>query len=170
MNYIKAEAGIQLRSFCAGDKAVIEKWPSYPVEFEELDYALRKEGWFEEFRDRQDTWFYAVEQSGETSGELIAFTILAWTAPGEAEFRIALRSDKAGHGLGRIITNTTLKIGFHEIGLERIHLIVRKNNSRAIELYRKENFSCCGECRKTVNNKQAEFIMMSILKSDFLRG
>ena len=90
------------------------------------------------------------------------------TAPTEAEFRIALRGDKAGQGLGRIITDNTLAIGFNEIGLERIHLIVRKNNPRAIGLYRKIKFVSCGECRKTVNNKPAAFLMMSILKNDFL--
>jgi len=162
MNYFKAEAGIQLRSFCAVDKAAIEKWPK----FEELDYALRQDGWIDEFSDQSDVRLFAVEQSSE----LIAFTILALTAPTEAEFRIALRGAKAGQGLGRIITDKTLAIGFNEIGLERIHLIVRKNNPRAVGLYRKIKFVSCGECCKTVNNKPAACLMMSILKNDFLES
>ena len=64
--------------------------------------------------------------STEQSGELIAFTILSPTAQGEAEFRIALRADKYGQGLGRTISARTLSIGFDEIGLKRIHLMFAK--------------------------------------------
>ena len=156
MNLFNPDGKIQLRSFLAKDDATIEKWPVYPMEFEDLDYALRRDGWIAEFCDQPDTWLYAAEQSGE----LIAFAILSLTTQSEAEFRIALRADKAGQGLGRFITDKTLEIGFNEIGLKRIHLIVRKNNQRAIKLYQRLNFSHCGECQKIVNNRQTDFLMM----------
>lgn len=75
-----------------------------------MDYALRNAGWITEFSTQPDTWIYVAEQSSE----LIAFTILSSTAQGEAEFRIALRADKLSHGLGRIISEQALAIGFDE--------------------------------------------------------
>lgn len=164
MNLFNSDGKIQLRAFIAQDEITIENWPVYPPEFAELDYALRKDGWIAEFRDQPDTWLYAAEQSGE----LIAFTIISLTAQGEAEFRIALRADKAGQGLGLILTARTLAIGFDEIGLQRIHLIVRKNNQRAIKLYRQKNFSHCGECQMTINNMPTDFLMMELLRKDFI--
>lgn len=160
------DGAVQLRFFMAKDEAAIEKWPAYPPEFEELDYALRKDGWIAEFRDQPDSRLYAAEQSGE----LIAFTLLSLSAQGEAEFRIALRADKIGQGLGRIIAGKTLEIGFDEIGLKRIHLVVRKNNPRAIKLYQQKSFSHCGECRMTINNMATDFLVMELLRKDFIRS
>lgn len=130
----------------------------YPGEFADLDYALRKGGWLEEFLGRPQTWLYAAEQSGE----LVAFTILAATAAGEAEFRIALRPDKGGQGLGRIVAAHTLEKGFDEIGLRRIHLIVRNNNPRAIRLYQCLGFVHRGECCQVVNHRLTDFLLMDI--------
>lgn len=94
-----------------------------------MDYALREKGWLDEFLQKPDTSCYAVEEDGD----LIGFTILAKTGGKDAEFRIALRADKTGLGLGESITCMTLQKGFKDLGLHRIHLVVRKNN---------------GECRK----------------------
>ncbi|WP_273120579.1 GNAT family N-acetyltransferase [Ferrovum myxofaciens] len=87
---------------------------------------------------------------------------------GEAEFRIALRSDKAGQGLGWIVTSETLEKGFDEIGLTRIHLIVRKNNLRAIRLYHRLGFTLRGECHKDVNRKPTHFLMLDLQQNDYL--
>lgn len=100
MNHFSSDGKIQLRACMARDEATIANWPIYSAEFADIDYALRQDGWLAEFRGQPDTWIYVAEQSGE----LIACTILSLTAQGEAEFRIALRADKAGQGLGRILT------------------------------------------------------------------
>lgn len=158
---------IQLRNLSTDDMAVIRSWPPYPLEFEDLDYALRNNGWLTEYRNKPDTWCFAVEQSGE----LIAFTILSKTGKDEAEFRIALRADRTGQGLGGAITAMTLARGFAEIGLSRIHLIVRKNNPRAIRLYSRLGFAERGECFKNINGKQAHFLIMDLLKEAYsLKG
>jgi catechol 2,3-dioxygenase-like lactoylglutathione lyase family enzyme/RimJ/RimL family protein N-acetyltransferase len=165
MKHFKPDDKIQLRPFTAQDATSIENWPAYPAEFADIDYALRKDGWLAEFRDQPNARVNVAEQSGE----LIAFTILSPTAQDEAEFRIALRADKAGQGLGRIITANTLAIGFVEIGLQRIHLIVRKNNPRAIGLYQRQNFSHCGECKIIINNKPTDFLKMELLSRNYFR-
>jgi diamine N-acetyltransferase len=155
---------IQLRNLVPDDMAVIRSWPPYPLEFEDLDYALRDSGWLTEYQNKPDTWCFAVDQAGELS----AFTILSKTAEAEAEFRIALRADRTGHGLGSVITTMTLAKGFAEIGLSRIHLIVRKNNPRAIRLYTRLGFVERGECFKSINGKQAHFLIMEVLKGFYL--
>ena len=151
---------IRLRKLLADDVATIAGWPAYPPEFEDLDYSLRNQGWLAEYSQRPNTWIFAVEQSGR----LIAFTILSKTRDTEAEFRIALRADVIGQGLGGIITTETLAKGFGEIGLSRIHLIVRKNNPRAIRLYRRLGFTERGECWKVINEKCVHFLEMDVLR------
>jgi len=147
---------IELRIMEAAEVAVIQNWPPYPAEFEELDYALRSNGWLDEHRNKPYTWLYVAEQDRE----VIAFTLLSKTSATEAEFRIAMRADKIGQGLGSSLTSMTLKKGFAEIKLARIHLIVRKNNPRAIRLYKSLGFTECGECVLLVNGKQVNFLEM----------
>lgn len=154
---------IQLRNIVLDDIVAIKDWPSYPPEFEDLDYALRGKGWLTEYRNKPDTWRFAVEQAGE----LVAFTILSRTGEAVAEFRIALRADRTGQGLGGVITTMTLAKGFREIGFSRIHLIVRKNNPRAICLYSRLGFVEQGECVENINGKQAHFLTMELTKESY---
>ena len=154
---------IQLRNLVPDDIASIGGWPSYPLEFKDLDYALRSNGWLAEYRSKPDTRCFAAR----LSSELIAFTILSKTGDAEAEFRIALRADRIGQGLGGAITAMTLAKGFTEIGLTRIHLIVRKDNPRAIRLYMRLGFVERGECFKSINGKQAYFLIMELMKESY---
>lgn len=149
---------LTLRPLETADVAVIQDWPVYPPEFADLDYALRGNGWVAEFRNDPASRIYVAEQDGE----LIAFTLLAGTGASEAEFRIALRADRLGQGLGKALTAMTLEKGFAELQLARIHLIVRKNNLRAINLYKNIGFVERGECQKDTNNKLVSYWEMSI--------
>lgn len=121
---------------------------------------MRSNGWLDEHRNKPDTWLYVAEQAGE----VIAFTLLSKSSATEAEFRIALRADKIGQGLGSTLTSITLEKGFAEIQLARIHLIVRKNNPRAIGLYKKLGFTECGECVQHVKGKQVSFLEMEMTR------
>jgi len=152
---------INLRPLVNADIAVIENWPAYPPEFEELNYALRSNGWLAEFHGKPDTWIYIAEQAGE----VVAFSIISSTSPAEAEFRIAMHPSKIGLGLGKTITSMTLERGFSETALTRIHLIVRRNNQRAIGLYRAVGFKEYGHCVKSVNGKLVNFLQMDISRS-----
>jgi diamine N-acetyltransferase len=156
--------GIILRKLIPDDISAVNGWPAYPPEFEALDYALRGNGWLTEFLNKPDTWCFAAEQAGE----LVAFTILSKTGEAEAEFRIALRADRTGQGLGGAITDMTLAKGFTEMGLSRIDLIVRKNNPRAIRLYARLGFVESGELLKVINGKQASFLKMELTKASYL--
>lgn len=150
---------VRLRQLQPADKAAIENWPPYPHAFADLDYALRPGGWLDEFGDRPQTWLYVAEQAGE----LVAFSILAATAGGDAEFRIALHPEKSGQGVGALVAARTLDEAFARIGIRRLQLIVRQNNPRAIRLYQRLGFAQRGECRQVVNGRKVDFFRMDLL-------
>ncbi len=154
-----------LRALRDEDMAVINEWPPYPAEFGELDYALRHTGWLREFAHRPGCSCFAVEQADE----LIAFTILAGAGDGAAEFRIALRGDLTGQGLGRSIALLTLAQGFDRLGLTRIELIVRTNHQRALALYHRLGFLPEGECRKKINGQLVPCVRMALTREAFIQ-
>ena len=156
----------RLRPLTPADKAAIEHWPHYPAVFADLDYALRPGGWLDEFSGRPRTWLYAADQSGV----LVAFALLAETDAGEAEFRIALHPEQGGRGLGGMVATHTLDRAFSEIGMRRVHLVVRKNNPRAIRLYQRLGFAHSGECRLVVNRQPVDFFRMDLPGSQWQPG
>jgi len=156
---------IRLRSLRDSDVTQIGHWPPYPGDMEQMDYALREKGWLEEFWQKPDTFCYAVEDDSD----LIGFTILAKTGETDAEFRIALRTDKTGLGLGKSVTCLTLQKGFEDLGLSRIHLIVRKNNVRGIKVYQRLGFVDRGELQKEILGTPVDFWLMDICREEYAR-
>lgn len=154
---------IQLRPIRPEDISEINNWPPYRGGFEQMDYALRNNGWLDEFRDRSNTWIFAVE----LNIQIIGFSLLSATAQEEAEFRIAIHPDRTGRGLGREVTLATLKKGFAHLNLAKIHLIVRKNNPLALRLYQNIGFAATGESIHAIQGKDIEFIDMDITKEQF---
>ena len=154
---------ITLRSIRPEDIAEIIKWPPYANGFEQMDYALRNNGWLDEFRDRAKTWIYAVA----ANNLVIGFSLLSVTNEKEAEFRIALHPDWTGKGLGREVTLATLRKGFGQLRLAKIHLIVRKNNPRAARLYATIGFIAAGASVHTIQGKDIEFVDMNMTRDQF---
>lgn len=151
---------ITLRKLTDSDISEINQWPVYPGDMEQMDYALRGNGWLDEMRAKADVALYAATDGNE----LIGFSLLAVTGENEAEFRIALRADRTGMRLGEKISRLTLHNGFEKLLLSRIHLIVRKNNNRGIRLYQRLGFVECGECRKSIHGNEVDFLVMNIEK------
>lgn len=149
---------ISLRNSEKEDIALIDSWPAYPPDCRELDYALRGNGWLVRSWGKPQARCYIAEDSGMAIG----FTILERVEENVAEFRIAMRADKIGHGLGRIIAPMTLDKGFKEMDLACIRLIVRQNNLRALKLYRRLGFAERGECLKDIQGKPVNFLVMEI--------
>ncbi len=154
---------IKLRTIRPEDVAEIKKWPAYTDGFEQMDYALRDNGWIDEFWNRPHTWFYVAE----ANKQVIGFSLLSITSGGQAEFRIAMHPNETGKGLGRQLTLATLNEGFRESNLKRIQLIVRKNNPRAAMLYKSVGFTKTGESIHTIQGKPVEFINMEMTKDKF---
>lgn len=154
---------IALRPIGIEDIAAIKNWPVYVDGFEQMDYALREHGWLDEFWQLPDTLIYIAELNKQAIG----FSLLGTTSEGEAEFRIAIHPLWTGKGLGKKVTLATLKTGFRQLHLNRIHLIVRKNNSRAAKLYESLEFANVGESIHTIQGKRIEFKDMAMTKQKF---
>lgn len=154
---------ITLRAITGEDIGEIESWPIYEDGFEQMNYALRQGGWLDEFRNRANTWAYVAESNKQAVG----FSLLSVTAEGEAEFRIAIHPHRTGTGFGREVTLAILKIGFCELGMDRIYLIVRKNNHPAIKLYESLGFKKVGESIHTIQGQLVEFFDMDLANESF---
>jgi diamine N-acetyltransferase len=154
---------VHLRFITAQDMAQIKNWPAYVDGFAPLDYALRENGWLDEYRDKPDTWIYIAEESLQVAG----FCLLSLTAAGDAEFRIAIHPRKTGMGLGRKTAMATLEKGFGELNLDKIHLYVRKSNLPAIGLYQSIGFKKFSESTHTIQGKQIECDDMALTKEEF---
>lgn len=154
---------IDLRPLDSADCGIIAAWPPYAGDMAQMDYALRHDGWLTQFFAKPDASFYAVE----LDGELIGFTCLIRTGEDEEEIRIAIRADKTGLGLGREMMQRTLAQGFTNPCCRRIHLIVRTNNDRGINLYRRLGFVERGTLRKEVNGIETDFIVMDLQRTEY---
>ena len=161
--FIVEHGMINLRSITAEDIAQIKNWPAYVDGFEQMDYALREHGWLDEYRDQPEAWIYIAE----ANEQIIGFCLLNVTAEGQAEFRIAIHPHKMGKGLGKKVAIATLKKGFQQLNMDKIHLIVRKNNHPAIKLYQSIGFIKSGESTHTIQNKCIEFEGMALTKEKF---
>lgn len=149
---------ITLRELTADDALEINSWPAYPGDMAQMDYALRSDGWLQEFGHDGSSIVYAAMDGAE----LVGFSVLARTGGTEAEFRIAVRADRTGQRLGEAIASLTLRRGFAELGLTRINLIVRPSNHRGMCLYRRLGFVDCGECRKEIQGVMTDFRIMTL--------
>ncbi len=128
-----------------------------------MDYALRGKGWLDEFWNKPGARIYAAEMNKQVVG----FSLLSIITEGEAEFRIAIHPRRTGKGLGRDVALATLETGFHQIHLDRIYLIVRKNNPRAAKLYESIGFVKISESVHTIQGKRIEFIDMDMTRERF---
>jgi len=149
---------INLRNSVKEDIALIDNWSVYPSDCQELDYALRDNGWLAHSWNNPQTRCYIAEDEGMAIG----VTILERVKNNIAVFRIAIRADKIGHGLGGIIAPMTLDKGFKEMEFTCIRLVVRQNNLRALKLYRHLGFADRGECLKDIQGKLVSLLVMEI--------
>ncbi len=154
---------VELRLIREEDITEINNWPDYIDDFAQMNYALREHGWLDEFSRRPKTWIYIAD----LDKQVVGFSLLSITADGKAEFRIAMHPRWTGKGLGREVTLATLKTGFQQLNLDRIYLIVRKNNHRAAKLYENIGFTMTGESVHAIHGKFIEFIDMDMTKGKF---
>jgi RimJ/RimL family protein N-acetyltransferase len=88
-----------------------------------------------------------------------------------AEFGIAIHDPaQHGKGYGTDATEVILWIGFHELGLNSIHLYTMESNLRAQRAYEKAGFKRMGKIRKYMysGGNYEDAIVMDILRSEFM--
>ena len=147
---------MKLRPLSAADQRTVRGWPPYPSEFADLDYALRADGWLDQFPAGPGNHRYGAW----VDRDLVGFSILTETGPGEAEFFIALHPERLGQGIGRELTPLVLAEGFRALGLRRIHLKVRSWHTRGIHLYAQAGFREVGETEMEIRGKRERFVLM----------
>jgi RimJ/RimL family protein N-acetyltransferase len=93
--------------------------------------------WFAAVRDRDDVVIYAIREDGA----LVGTCQLILEGP-EAELRIRIGVRTAqSRGIGTWAVAELVRIGFEELGLQRIWLQVFAVNARAIRAYEKAGFT-----------------------------
>jgi RimJ/RimL family protein N-acetyltransferase len=155
--------GISLRPMRDGDVSAIRGWPPYQDAYAQMDYALRLNGWLDEYYTRPGSWCYIAESDGKTVG----FSLLLKTGAQNAELRIALHPAKTGLGLGGRIMMSVMETAFSQLGFDTIHLVVRKNNFPAIRLYERLGFRNRGDCTLFIQGMPVEFFKMDIDRREF---
>jgi diamine N-acetyltransferase len=92
----------------------------------------------------------------------VGFSLLTDITASSAEFYIALHPDKTGRGIGRQLTEGTLRFAFDTLKPNRVYLKVRKWHSRGIELYKHVGFAVTGQKEEYVQGNVVEFYVMEI--------
>ena len=138
------KAMIVLSTIKQDDIIDIAEWPKYTGVHAQMDYAIRKNGWLDNYCHNPNNYCYIAK-----IGELrIGFSLLIKNDNNGAEFRIVIHPEFLGSGYGGKIIRKTLQIGFLDNELKSINLIVRKNNLIAQRLYLKHGFTLCGEKKR----------------------
>jgi diamine N-acetyltransferase len=151
---------LTLTELTAADALEIQRWPSYPPALRELDYALRKGGWLDQFPAAAQARRFAARDNSA----LIGFSLLTHITTVDAEFYIALHPEHIGHGIGREITQLTLQYGFEQLQLRRIYLKVRQWHRRGIALYESIGFKTTGEMIENIQGEPITFFSMEIMR------
>jgi RimJ/RimL family protein N-acetyltransferase len=155
------DKSIQLRPLWPSDVTAINAWPPYPSQFEKLDYALRANGWLDQFPRSAKPPAKTLRFAAWREGQLVGFAILTDITDTAAEFYLAIHPDHLRLRLGGEITQQVLSFGFREVGLRRIYLKVRTWHP-AFALYERLGFKKIGApFVETIPGQAAdEFIMM----------
>lgn len=151
---------INLIPLTEADTSAITRWPPYPQSLCDLDYALREGGWLDQFPESTQTRRFAAWEDAQ----LVGFSLLTDISTADAEFYIALHPQQIGRGVGRLIAQKTLAIGFTEMGLQRIYLKVRDWHQRGIVLYESLGFKKTGCSIVEIQGQPVNFVNMEIWK------
>lgn len=156
---------VALEPLTDADVDAIHKWPPYQEPIDVLDYALRLGGWLDQYPKSPTNVRYGIWQNGK----LVGFSLLTDIKDGDAEFYIALHAEETRKGIGRGATTQTIKRGFKELELKRIHLKVRDWYDGARKMYADVGFKECGSLDETTQGKLVKFVLMEIRRPQFFK-
>jgi RimJ/RimL family protein N-acetyltransferase len=142
-----------------------EQGRGYVGDYQNVDYALRLSGgWLNTFRKDAGTRVYAAFREGL----FVGFSLLIGAGNDDKELYVAIRPGQLQHGLGRRLTEQTIRLAFEEPTLKRLHLKVRPLPAHRVQLYEKLGFKSVGAVfKETVNDIETDFLPMAITRADF---
>lgn len=124
---------------------------------EEITMTIEEE---EAFIRKQNDSENSVMLLGFLNGRYVGNCSLMGNGPLRYRHRvsmgIALYQEFTGHGIGRAMIGTLLKIA-GEKGFEQVELEVVKGNERAIRLYREMGFEICGTFSNNMKYKDGSY-------------
>ena len=135
------------------DKASISLW-NYQEVHSGFNYALREGGWIGSYCHSGDSLCFVARNEEAIIGLFFFITSKS------NEFRILINPDFLNKGYGKALTKKALEIGFEQLKLKQISLIVRKNHPIAISLYKKMGFIITGETVEIIEGQEMEFLIM----------
>ncbi len=176
MSLEKDRNSIRLRALTMEDASITWKWRNqeeirndfsghpFPVSYEE-EYA-----WYEKnIKMNFPNSCFGVEEI--KGGQLAGMTFLKNINMifRHAEFAILIDSAQKGKGYGKEACYRTLEFGFRHLGLNKIYLKVRTDNTSALRIYEACGFKIEGTIREDVY-KQGKFtdqFYMGVLVNEF---
>jgi RimJ/RimL family protein N-acetyltransferase len=109
----------------------------------------------------------------DESGEMVAHVLLEAQQYHGLGFigRVAVAPERRGEGLGAALMRATVRHGFDELGLHRLHLTVYTFNAAAIATYRSVGFAVEGLARDSTRGTGGRWdgLTMSLLEPDYRR-
>jgi diamine N-acetyltransferase len=157
-------SGFYLRLLCVGDLATTLSWRNREDirrHFITADVISRERhlAWWDEYQTKNNDFIFIIEETEKLNrlvGQVSLYNIDLGN--NEAEYgRLMIGDNEArGRGLARRATELLLEWAFSTLGMKRIYLEVFKNNTIAIQLYRRCGFVSYGE--------RGELHLMSILR------
>ncbi len=140
---------MQIEKLNNSDKELVQKW-RYKNEFEQFNYAFKKDGWI----DLYHLQCYSCKKKEEIIG------LFFFIKQKNNEFRILINPNHLNKGFAKEILGKAIDMGFNELKLNEIFLLVRKNHHIAINLYERFGFKIFGETKEMINSIEVEFFKM----------
>jgi RimJ/RimL family protein N-acetyltransferase len=176
MSLEKVKNSIRLRALTMDDARITWKWRNqeevrndfsghpFPVSYEE------ELAWYEKnIKVNFPNTSFGVEESKASS--LVGMTFLKNINMifRHAEFSILIDSAQKGKRYGKEACYKTLEFGFRHLGLNKIYLKVRTDNTSALRIYEACGFKVEGTLREDIykQGKFADQFYMGILVSEF---
>jgi RimJ/RimL family protein N-acetyltransferase len=126
------------------------------------------ENWISYHNNKVSNHICVIDYNGLVIGHVGLYDLNFITYSGEFGILIGLPS-YWGLGIGYLVTQEYLRIGFNELGLSCITLDVLKDNFKAIALYEKLGFEISQGKRAVVlkEGSKKKVVRMDLLKSNF---
>lgn len=141
--------------------------------FQKVESNAEISNWFDKLLLDKSSYNKAIVDNA--NGELIGYTGIAQinetNLSGEYFIFIGNKSYH-GKGIGTYVTKEIVKIGFQELGLNRIMLTVSEKNIGAVNAYTKANFKTEGIMRQAFyrDGRFHDKVVMAILREEWVNS
>jgi RimJ/RimL family protein N-acetyltransferase len=148
-----AGVGFNLRLICAEDLTIIRSWRTredirhHFIKSDIISWE-RHLAWWEDYRTKNDDFVFIIEETEKFNrpvGQVSLYNIDLENDEAEHGRLMIGDNEARGKGLARRATELLMTWAFNSLRIKRIYLEVFKDNTIAINLYRRCGFSSCGD-------------------------